>query len=216
MIYVAPSAVLVGDVTVEDAASIWHGAVLRGDFDSIVVARDSNIQDNVVVHVDRGLPAVIGRRVTVGHAAVVHGCSVGDDCLVGMNSTINSGAVIGSGSVVASGAVVREIAEFPSDTMLAGVPARPIRTVDEIDFILAHVEIDFESQATWGDQIQVAVWPSKIGNSSFTLSYEVKEKRTGRILARAKSVLVSYDYEKRKSKPIPDEFRTLLQAALEA
>ena len=77
-------------------------------------------------------------------------------------------------------------------------------------------EIDFESQATWGDQIQVAVWPSKIGNSSFTLSYEVKEKRTGRILARAKSVLVSYDYEKRKSKPIPDEFRTLLQAALEA
>src|SRR2546425_3990765 len=131
MIYVAPSAVLVGDVTVEDAASIWHGAVLRGDFDSIVVARDSNIQDNVVVHVDRGLPAVIGRRVTVGHAAVVHGCSVGDDCLVGMNSTINSGAVIGSGSVVASGAVVRENAEFPSDTLLAGGAARPIRTGDE-------------------------------------------------------------------------------------
>src|SRR5207245_7947921 len=81
--------------------------------------------------VDRGLPAVIGRRVTVGHAAVVHGCSVGDDCLVGMNSTINSGAVIGPGSIVASGAVVRENAEFPSDTLLAGVPARPTRTVDE-------------------------------------------------------------------------------------
>ncbi len=90
------------------------------------------------------------------------------------------------------------------------------RTLDEIDFILAHVEIDFESQATWGDQIQVAVWPSKIGNSSFTLSYEIQEKRSGRILARAKSVLVSYDYERRKSKPIPDEFRTLLQAGLEA
>src|SRR3989442_586723 len=129
MIYVAPSAVLVGDVTVEDAASIWHGAVPRGDFDSIVVAPHSNIQDNVVVPVDRVLPAVIGRRVTVGHAAVVHGCSVGDDCLVGMNSTINSGAVIGSGSVVASGAVVRENAEFPSDTMLAGVTGRPLRTV---------------------------------------------------------------------------------------
>ncbi len=90
------------------------------------------------------------------------------------------------------------------------------RTLDEIDFILARVEVDFESQATWGDQIQVAVWPSKIGNSSFTLSYEVKEKRSGRILARAKSVLVSYDYERRKSKPISDEFRTLLQEALEA
>ena len=90
------------------------------------------------------------------------------------------------------------------------------RTLDEIDFILAHVDIDFESQAMWGDQIQVAVWPSKIGNSSFTLSYEVKEKRSGRILARAKSVLVSYDYERKKSKPISDDFRTLLQAALEA
>src|SRR5207245_9934754 len=123
MIYVAPSAVLVGDVTVEEGASIWHGAVLRGDFDSIVVGRDSNIQDNVAVHVDRGLPAVIGRRVTVGHAAVVHGCSVGDDCLVGMNSTIHSGAVLGSGPVVASGPVVREDVDLHSDTLLAGVRA---------------------------------------------------------------------------------------------
>src|SRR6266702_2187312 len=300
MIYVAPSAVLVGDVTVEEGASLWHGAVLRGDFDSIVVGRDSNVQDNAVVHVDRGLPAVIGRRVTVGHAAVVHGCSIGDDCLVGMNSTINSGAVIGPGSVVASGAGVRENAEFPSGGVIAGVPAKTIRsvdeslrrridlswpiyrelakaslpprpaikgdpskqvalelstdiqmrfrdidgmghvnnavylsyielartqfymqhanrrTLDEIDFILAHVEIDYESQATWGDQIQVAVWPSKIGDSSFTLSYEIKEKRSGRILARAKSVLVSYDYETKKSKPISDDFRSLLQSGLEA
>ena len=90
------------------------------------------------------------------------------------------------------------------------------RTLDEIDFILAHVEIDFESQAVWGDQIQVAVWPSKIGTSSFTLSYEISEKRSGRILARAKSVLVSYDYERRKSKPIPADFRKPLEAALEA
>src|SRR3989442_7907783 len=78
------------------------------------------------------------------------------------------------------------------------------RTLDEIDFILAHVEIDFESQATWGDQIQVAVWPSKIGNSSFTLSYEVKEKRSGPMLAPAESVLVSYHYEERESQPSPD------------
>src|SRR2546425_7740996 len=124
MIYVAPSAVLVGDVTVEEGASIWHGAVLRGDFDSIVVGRDSNVQDNVVVHVDRGLPAVIGRRVTVGHTAVIHGCSIGDDCLIGMNSTINSGAVIGSGSVVASGAVGRGNAECPAGRLVGRVPAK--------------------------------------------------------------------------------------------
>src|SRR5947207_12141362 len=107
MIHVAPSAVLVGDVTVEDGASVWHGAVLRGDFDSIVVGRDSNVQDNVVVHVDRGLPATLGARVTVGHAAVVHGCTVGADCLIGMTATSNSGAVIGQCSVVAIGAVAR-------------------------------------------------------------------------------------------------------------
>ncbi len=89
------------------------------------------------------------------------------------------------------------------------------KSLDEIDFILAHVDIDFESQAMWGDQIQVAVWPTKIGTSSFTLSYEISEKRTRRILARANSVLVSYDYEKRESKPIPPEFRNLLEAALE-
>jgi carbonic anhydrase/acetyltransferase-like protein (isoleucine patch superfamily) len=131
MIYVAPSAVLVGDVMVEDGASVWHGAVLRGDFDAVVVGRDSNVQDNVVVHVDRGMPARIGARVTVGHAAVVHGCTIADDCLIGMNATVNSGATIGSGSLVASGAVVRESAEFPAGTLIAGVPAKAIREVDE-------------------------------------------------------------------------------------
>jgi acyl-CoA thioester hydrolase len=89
------------------------------------------------------------------------------------------------------------------------------RTLEEIDFILAHVEIDFESQATWGDEIEVAAWPSKIGTSSFTLSYEISEKRSCRILARAKSVLVSYDYQTKKSKPIPSAFRGLLEAAQE-
>ena len=131
MIYVAPSAVLVGDVTVEEGASVWHGAVLRGDFDAIVIGRDSNVQDNVVVHVDRGMPATVGARVTVGHAAVVHGCVVEDGCLIGMNATINSGAVIGRGSLVASGAVVRESAEFPAESVIAGVPAKVLRSVDE-------------------------------------------------------------------------------------
>src|SRR2546425_516787 len=81
------------------------------------------------------------------------------------------------------------------------------KTLEDIDFILAHVGIDFESQAVWGDEIQVTAWPSKIGTSSFTLTYEVSEKRSGRVLARAKSVQVSYDYDKRKSKPMPPEVR---------
>ena len=89
------------------------------------------------------------------------------------------------------------------------------KALEDIDFILAHVDIDFESQAVWGDEIQVTAWPSKIGTSSFTLTYEVSEKRSGRVLARAKSVQVSYDYENKKSKPIPSEFRKLLEEALE-
>jgi len=131
MIYVAPTAVLVGDVTLEDEVSVWHGAVLRGDIDAILVGRDSNVQDHVVVHVDRGMPARIGPRVTVGHSAVVHGCTVEGDCLIGMNATINSGAVIHRGSIVASGAVVRESAEFPAGSLIAGVPAKLLRPVDE-------------------------------------------------------------------------------------
>src|SRR2546430_12596695 len=130
MIYVASSAVLVGDVTIEDGASVWHGAVLRGDFDEVVVGRDSNLQDNVVVHVDRGMPARIGAKVTVGHAAVVHGCTIADRCLIGMNATVNSGATIGAGPLVASGAVVREPAEFPGGGRVAGAPRQAIREGD--------------------------------------------------------------------------------------
>lgn len=130
MIYLSPSATITGDVEVRAGSSVWHGAVLRGDLDAVVVDRDSNIQDNVVVHVDRGMPAEIGARVTVGHAAIVHGCTIGDDCLIGMGATINSGAVIGPGSLVASGAVVRESAAFEPEVLIAGVPAKPIRPVD--------------------------------------------------------------------------------------
>lgn len=132
MIYVAPTAVLVGDVSVADGGSIWHGAVLRGDFDSVIVGRDSNIQDNAVLHVDRGMPCRLGDRVTVGHGAVVHGCTIGEECVVGMNATINSGAAIGRGSLVASGAVVRESAEFPAASVIGGVPAKVIREVDAV------------------------------------------------------------------------------------
>ncbi len=132
MIYVAPSAVLVGDVAVAEFASIWHGAVLRGDFDAVEIGRDTNVQDNAVVHVDYGLPARIGERVTIGHAAVIHGCVVEDDCLIGMNATVNSGARIRRGSIVASGSVLRENADFSPGSLIAGVPAKVLRTVDDI------------------------------------------------------------------------------------
>src|SRR5437667_11186811 len=97
MIYVAPTAVVVGDVSIEDGASVWHGAVLRGDFDAIVLGRDSNVQDNVVVHVDRGMPATIGGRVTVGNAAAVHGTAGAEECHIGIDANIDIVSVIGAG-----------------------------------------------------------------------------------------------------------------------
>ncbi len=132
MIYVAPTAVLVGDVSVAEGGSVWHGAVLRGDFDAVVVGVDSNVQDNTVLHVDRGMPCVIGNHVTVGHSAVVHGSTVEDDCLIGMNATINSGARIGRGSLIAAGAVLKENAVIPEGSVVAGVPGKVLRKVDEV------------------------------------------------------------------------------------
>jgi len=123
VIYVSPTASIVGDVAVGKGSSVWHGAVLRGDLDRIVVGEHCSIQDNAVVHVDKGSPTLIGDRVTVGHAAVVHGCTIGSDCIIGMHSTISSRASIGSGSIVAAGAVVPEGSAFPPGSILKGIPA---------------------------------------------------------------------------------------------
>ncbi len=90
------------------------------------------------------------------------------------------------------------------------------RSLHDIDFILAHVEIDYLAAAEWGDEVVVSVWPSKIGESSFTLSYELRDKKSDRLLAKSASVQVSYDYDKRKTKPIPPEFRKMLEENLEA
>lgn len=89
------------------------------------------------------------------------------------------------------------------------------RSLHDIDFILAHVDIDYVSAAEWTDELQVAVWPSKVGSSSFTLSYEITDKKSGRLIAKSTSVLVSYDYAKKQAKPIPAEFRKVLEANLE-
>lgn len=142
MIYVAPSAVLVGDVSVAEGGSVWHGAVLRGDFDAVSVGRDSNVQDHAVLHVDRGMPCRIGDRVTVGHAAVVHGSVVEDACLIGMNATINSGCRIGRGTLVAAGAVLRENAEVPPGSVVAGVPAKILRNVDDV--LVRRIELSWK------------------------------------------------------------------------
>ena len=127
--YVAEGAVLVGDVTVGEGSSIWHNAVLRGDREPVRVGRFTSIQDNCTVHVDPGLPAVIGNYVTVGHGAVIHAATVEDDVLVGMNATILSGAVIGRGSVVGAGALVTEGTRIPPGSLVLGLPGKVVRAL---------------------------------------------------------------------------------------
>jgi carbonic anhydrase/acetyltransferase-like protein (isoleucine patch superfamily) len=129
--FIAPGAVVLGDVTLGPRASVWYGAVLRGDTDAILIGEATNLQDGTIVHVDEGLPARIGARVGVGHRAIVHGCTVEDDCLIGMGSVLLNGVHIGAGSVVAAGAVVPEGTSVPPGSLVVGVPARVTRPVDD-------------------------------------------------------------------------------------
>lgn len=129
--WIAPGAVVVGDVTLGEHASVWYGCLLRGDIASIVVGDDTNIQDLTTVHVDVDRPTIIGSRVGVGHRAIVHGCVIEDDCLIGMGAVVLSHATIGAGSVIAAGAVIREGMTVPPDSLVVGVPGRIVRHVDD-------------------------------------------------------------------------------------
>jgi carbonic anhydrase/acetyltransferase-like protein (isoleucine patch superfamily) len=122
--WIAPGAVVVGDVTLSAGVGIWYAAVLRGDLDAIVVGPESNIQDGCVVHTDPGFPVTVGRGVSVGHRAVLHGCTVEDDVLIGMGAVLLNGSRVGHGSLVAAGAVVLEGTAVPPNSLVAGVPGK--------------------------------------------------------------------------------------------
>jgi carbonic anhydrase/acetyltransferase-like protein (isoleucine patch superfamily) len=121
--WVAPNATLTGHVRLGARASIWFGCVLRGDLEPVTIGAETNIQDLTVVHVDHGCPAVVGRRVTVGHRAVIHGCSIDDDAVIGMGAVLLSGSRVGEGALVAAGALLREGFVVPAGAIAAGVPA---------------------------------------------------------------------------------------------
>ena len=129
--FIAPGAVVLGDVTLGAHASVWYACVLRGDMAPIVVGESSNVQDGTIVHVDEGKPARIGARVGIGHRAIIHGCTIEHDCLIGMGSVLLNDVVVGTGSVVAAGAVVPEGVVIPPGSLVMGVPARVVRPVDE-------------------------------------------------------------------------------------
>lgn len=132
--YVDVSAQLIGDVALEEGASVWMNAVLRGDVHSIRVGAHSNVQDNAVLHGQRGLwPVIVGAGCTIGHGAIVHGCVLEDEVLIGMGAIVMNGARIGTGSIVAAGAVVTEGVQIPPRSLVAGVPGKVRRALNESD-----------------------------------------------------------------------------------
>jgi carbonic anhydrase/acetyltransferase-like protein (isoleucine patch superfamily) len=129
--WAAPSADLIGDVRLGARASVWFGAVLRGDNTPLILGEETNFQDGAIGHSDAGFPLTIGARVTVGHQAILHGCTIHDDCLIGMGARILNGAVIESECIVGAGALVTEGKSFERGSLIVGVPARAVRQVTE-------------------------------------------------------------------------------------
>lgn len=147
-VFVAENATVDGDVSLGEESSIWFGAVLRGDEDSVSVGVRSNVQDNAVVHVDEDVPTEIGDRVSVGHGAVVHGATVGDGCLIGMNATVLNGATLRDDCLVAAGAVVTQGFEAEAGSVIAGVPAEVVGEASE-----SHLEY---MESNWREYVEMS------------------------------------------------------------
>ena len=127
--YVAPGATVIGDVRMGPRSSIWPGAVARGDINYIEIGEGSNVQDGTIVHLADDFPVIIGRHVTIGHAAIIHACVIEDECLIGMGSTILDGAVIGHHSIIGANALVTQGTIIPPGSMALGAPAKVVKTL---------------------------------------------------------------------------------------
>jgi len=128
--WIAPNAVVAGHVILKKNASVWFGAVLRGDNEPITVGENSNVQDNSVLHTDHGSPLTIGANVTVGHMVMLHGCTIGDGSLIGIGSIVLNGARIGKNCLVGAGALITEGKEFADESLIVGAPAKTMRVLE--------------------------------------------------------------------------------------
>ena len=131
--YVVDSANIIGRVRLEANSSIWFGVTIRGDNELITIGENSNVQENCVLHTDKGYPMVIGKQVTIGHQAMLHGCTVGDGSLIGIQAVILNNAKIGKNCLVGAGALVTEGKEFPDNSVILGSPAKAVRTLSAQD-----------------------------------------------------------------------------------
>ena len=129
--WVAPDANVIGDVVLMAGASIWFGATLRGDTETITVGAGSNVQESSVLHTDLGFPLVIGANCTIGHKAILHGCTIGDGSLIGMGATVLNGAKIGAGCLIGAGALITEGKVIPDGSLVMGAPGKVVRALDD-------------------------------------------------------------------------------------
>jgi carbonic anhydrase/acetyltransferase-like protein (isoleucine patch superfamily) len=154
--WIAPDAVLIGKVRILKGASIWFGAVLRGDNDWITIGPDSNVQDHSIIHADPGQPVTIGRGVTVGHRVIVHSAMVGDNCLIGMGAILLNRAVIGNNCLVGAGALVTEGKVFDPGKLILGSPARAMRELasEQVEAITRSAAIYLANARRYADGLK--------------------------------------------------------------
>ncbi|MDK2970552.1 MAG: hypothetical protein PWP23_307 [Candidatus Sumerlaeota bacterium] len=162
--FIAPTALILGDVTIEEGASIWYGAVLRGDLDPIYVGKRSNVQDNSVLHTGAGEPCIIKEDITVGHMACLHGCTIEPGCLIGMMSTVLNRSVIGRESIVGASALVPEDKIIAERSLVLGVPGKVVRQLTQEDVdgsyhnTAKYVENGKRHAAMMNEWVQTAGW----------------------------------------------------------
>lgn len=140
--FIAENATIIGNVTIEENSSVWYNTVIRGDENSVFIGKGTNIQDNVVIHVTKNNPAIIGENVSVGHNAVIHAAKIGNNCLIGMNATVLTGAEIGDGSLIGASALVPENKKIPENSLVLGIPGRVVRKDEKlVDMIIKNAMI---------------------------------------------------------------------------
>jgi carbonic anhydrase/acetyltransferase-like protein (isoleucine patch superfamily) len=162
--YIAPGAMVLGDVQLGKRVSVWFNAVIRGDTARISIGDDTNIQDLCVIHTDPGLPCRIGNRVTVGHRVILHGCTIEDDCLIGMGAILLNNVRVGRGSVIGAGALLLEGMEVPAGSLVVGFPGKVLRPVDQeiagrIEHSWQHYVAQASQHRTGGFPIRCATVP---------------------------------------------------------
>ncbi len=136
--FLAPTAQIIGDVHIKENASIWFGAVLRGDIEPIIIGKNSNIQDNCILHTDRTNACIVEENVTIGHGAILHGCTIGYGSLIGMGATILNGAIIGKNCLIGANALVTENTIIPEASLVLGSPAKIMRSLSPQDIENMH------------------------------------------------------------------------------